>query len=207
MATGSRKRRGATRARADNSGRVPYRFTADQVLSMVEAGIIPDGEDVELWDGVIYLMTKHEPHNAIVGQIADLVRARTPAGYFVREEKAAACDEHSLPEPDVAICEGARFDYLPNVAPLGKMSLVIEVNTSTERADHVDKPAGYAAAGVPTYWIVDVEKRRVVVCTAPSPGGEYEQHVTRRPGDLLEVVIGGESRGQLAVSDLFPPAP
>jgi Uma2 family endonuclease len=208
MVTGSRKTRGktSTRARADNSGRVPYRFTADQVLNMVTAGIFPDDQDVELWDGVIYLMTKYEPHNAIVGQIADLIRSVTPAGYFVREEKSAAYEEHSLPEPDVAICQGARFDYLPNVAPLAKMELVVEVNASTQRADHVDKLAGYAAARVPTYWIVDVEKRQVVVCTGPTAAGEYDQRMTRRPGDGLDVVIAGAPRGRIAVADLFPPA-
>jgi Uma2 family endonuclease len=208
MVTGSGKtrRKTSTRARADNSGRVPYRFTADQVLKMVEAGIFPDDQDVELWDGVIYLMTKDEPHNAIVGQIADLIRPLMPAGYHVREEKSSLYDEHSLPEPDVAICQGARFDHLPNVPSLAKMELVVEVNASTERADHVDKLAGYAAAGVPTYWIVDVEARQVVVCTSPTAAGEYDQHITRRPGDELDVVIAGASRGRIAVADLFPPA-
>jgi Uma2 family endonuclease len=208
MATGS-KTQGKTRTRAgaDNSGRVPYRFTADQVLNMVEAGIIPDDQDVELWDGVIYLMTKYEPHNAIVGNLANLIRSLTPAGYFVREEKSAAYEEHSLPEPDIAICVGGVFDHLPNVPSLTKMELVVEVNASTRRADHVDKLAGYAAVGVPTYWIVDVEARQVVVCTGPTAAGEYDQRMTRRPGDGLDVVIAGESRGRIAVADLFPPAP
>jgi hypothetical protein len=77
-----------TRTRSRNAGRVRYRLTADQVLRMIEAGIIPDDEDVELWDGVLFLMTKQEPHNAIVGQIADLLRPLIPTGYHIREEKS-----------------------------------------------------------------------------------------------------------------------
>jgi Uma2 family endonuclease len=188
-----------------DAGRVPYRLTADQVMRMVEAGIIPDHEDVELWDGVLYLMTKKEPHNYVVGQLADLLRPLIPQGCHVREEKSAVWDRHSLPEPDVAVCVGERSAYLPNVPPLEKLALVVEVNASTPRADHVQKPLGYATAGVPVYWVVDVEQRRVVVRTVPNAAGEYERHVIRRPGETLDVVVGGQECGTIRVEDILPP--
>src|SRR4051812_12772587 len=106
MATGSRKARAGQRDR----GRTPYRFKADQVLRMIAEGIILDDEDVELFDGVLYKMTKGELHNCIVGMIGDAIRPLTPQGYHVREEKSARKDEHSLPEPDVAVCRGKRTD-------------------------------------------------------------------------------------------------
>src|SRR5947207_1376154 len=101
----------ATEARSPNTtrdrGRVRYRFTGDQVLKMVELGIIPETTRIELWDGVIYWMTKHEPHNFSVAEVADALRRVVPDGYHVREEKSARRGAYSLPEPDVAVARGA----------------------------------------------------------------------------------------------------
>src|SRR4051812_20603669 len=81
-----------------------YLFTAEQVLRMAEAGILPEDERIELLDGVLYKMTKGETHNAIVGNLADTLRGLLPRGFHVREEKSNRADEWSIPEPDVAVC-------------------------------------------------------------------------------------------------------
>src|SRR6516225_3404407 len=91
-----------------------YRFTADQALKMVEAGIIPESEHIELWDGVFYRMTKRETHNLIVGLLGDLIRPMLPPGFHLREEKSSRKDEWSIPEPDLAVCKGNRGDYWPD---------------------------------------------------------------------------------------------
>src|SRR5689334_7823553 len=92
MSTRTRKRTTGDR------GRTPYRFTAAQLMKMIHTGIIADGEDVELWDGTIYKMTKGELHNQIVMLTADVLRDVTPReGYHVREEKSNPDGRHSLP--------------------------------------------------------------------------------------------------------------
>lgn len=206
MATGSRK----TRAFRRDRGRVPYLFRASQVLRMIAEGIIPDGEDVELFDGVLYKMTKGELHNCIVGLIGDALRPLVPDGYHVREEKSARKDEHSLPEPDVAICRGKRTDYVLDPPPLDRFALVAEVDHHSYQADHVDKLAAYARAGVPVYWIVDAEDRTVEVCsrltTLPASGAAYSERATFGIGEAIELVIDGQPRARVDVRDLFPPA-
>ena len=78
-------------------GRVLYQLKADQVLRMLAEGIIPDDEDVELFDGVLYRMTKGELHNCIVILIGTALRGLIPEGFHVREEKSARLGEYSLP--------------------------------------------------------------------------------------------------------------
>ncbi len=205
MATGSRK----TRALRQNCGRVPYLFKAAQVLRMIAEGIIPDDEDVELFDGVLYKMTKGELHNCIVGLIGDAIRPLISEGYHVREEKSARKDEDSLPEPDVAVCRGKRTDYVPDPPPLDRLALVVEVDHHSYQADHVDKLAAYAGAGIPIYWIVDAVNQTVEVCSRPmslAEGPTYGERVTFREGEALEVVIDDQPRSQVYVGDLFPPA-
>jgi hypothetical protein len=98
---------------------VPYRRTADPVLKMVGAGIIADDQDVELLDGVVYLMTKAEMHNPIGTRVAELHWPLAPAGYHAREEKSTATDPHSLPEPDATVVGGELCDSLPPPAEAG----------------------------------------------------------------------------------------
>lgn len=207
MALGvKRRRKPADRLRE----RERYLLTCGQVLRMVEAGILPEGEKIELLDGVLYKMTKGELHNAIVGAVADALRRVTPEGFLVREEKSSYADEGSLPEPDVAVCQGPRFAYLPDLPPLEKLALVVEVSHHSYQTDSTQKLAKYAAGGVPCYWIVDVAGRRVLVYRGPETVGgvgRYGSLSTFKPGDALDVEIGGRVRGQVQVCDLFPPEP
>ncbi len=94
----------AQKQKAEDRGRTPYRFTAKQVMKMINTGIIADGEDVELWDGTLYKMTKGELHNQIVMLTARaLDRVADPDAYHVREEKSNTDGPHSLPESDVTV--------------------------------------------------------------------------------------------------------
>jgi len=207
MAVGERRRRKVMGRERERSR---YLFTADQVLRMVEAGILPEDEKIELLDGVLYKMTKGELHDAIVGNLAHTLRGAVPKGYHVREEKSNHADERSIPEPDIAVCLGGIFDYTPNHPPLEKLALVVEVTHTTRKADYILKLAKYAVAGIPFYWIIDVDRRRVLVHRDPETAGgigRYGSLATFKPGDSLAVEIGGEVRGRIAVSDLFPPEP
>lgn len=207
MAVGAQRRR-RTRERVGERQR--YRFTCEQVRRMVEAGILPEDQRFELLDGVLYAVTKGELHNAIVGAVADAIRRLTPEGFLVREEKSSLADEESAPEPDVAVCEGTRFAYVPDLPPLEKFALVVEVSHHSHEADHFQKLAKYAAGGVPCYWIVDVARRRVLVHREPEMVdgvGRYGSLSTLKPGETLDVEIGGRLRGRVPVGDLFPPEP
>jgi Uma2 family endonuclease len=175
---------------------------------MIAEGIIGNDEDVELFNGTVYKMTKGELHNCIVGLIGDALRPLTPEGYHLREEKSSLGDDYSLPEPDIAVCRGKRTDYVPNPPALKQLALVAEVDHHSHTADRVDKFAAFALAGVPVYWIVGAESRTVEVCSRPLalPGGSatYRDRVTLREGETVEVVIDGQTCGQVRVSDLFP---
>ena len=188
-------------------GRVPYRLTAAQVRGMIESGILGDGDDVELWDGVLYRMVKGELHNFIASQVTDVLRRLAPEDCHVREEKACAFGERSLPEPDVAVCRGRRGDYLPDPPQLARLALVVEVDHHTTNADAVVKNHRYAAVGVPVYWVVDAEGRSVRVFGSPRGGGKsagYEMSRVFEPGDEIPVEIDGVDVGRVAAEGIFP---
>lgn len=188
-------------------GRRLYRFTASQVMEMVKAGILGDGERVELWDGVVYRMTKGPEHNFTVSATAAALRAVVPAGYHVAEEKSSRYDEHSLPEPDVAVVRGALRDYTRRHPELSAMALLVEVCHHSARADYGVKLRRYAEAGVPVYWVVNVEGRTIEVCSMPAGSGKGSCYADRRvltEEENVSVVVDGGEVGRFAVADLLP---
>lgn len=194
--------------RAGDRGRVLYRLTADQVRKMIESGIIGDGEDVELWDGILYKMVKGELHNSIVLLTAEALRAVTPRGeYHVREEKSSKDGTSSLPEPDVAIARGKPGDTLPDPPGLDRMALLVEVDHHTARADATVKFSRYAARGIPVYWIIKAKRRFVQVYDRPQGAGKRAKYTQMRMfsgAEEVPIVIDGREVGRVVAAELFP---
>jgi Uma2 family endonuclease len=59
---------------------------------------------------------------------------------------------------------------------------VIEVAVSSLKHDSVVKATVYAHARVPEYWIVDLNRRRIICHRDPARDGSYRD-VTEVPGD------------------------
>lgn len=196
------------RGRRRDRGRVPYRLTVDQFLAMRLHGIIGDDEDLELWAGRLYKMTKNEPHNFAVMATAEALRGLISGDYHVREEKSARQGDRLLPEPDVAVARGTIRSYVHEIPTLDRLALVVEVCASTRRSDFRSRPRVYARAGIPVYWVVDLTRREIVVFGDPRPRGSrhsYGTQTTFGPGQALDVIIDGDVRGRVAVEDLLPP--
>ena len=71
----------------------------------------------------------------------------------------------SLPEPDLAIVPVTGRDEHPRNA-----LLVVEMGATSLRIDLVRKARIYAAGNVPEYWVLDVERRALVVHREPVDG-------------------------------------
>jgi Uma2 family endonuclease len=201
----------ATRTtRPTDAARRPYRFTVDQLMQMIETGVIPDDEDVELIRGKLYRKTKYEPHNYTVALLARALRRICPEEKFnVREEKSLSHDGRSLPEPDVAVLRGRLEEFQPQPPSTSEALLLVEVCHHTKRADYHDKLSLYASAGVPSYWVVDLDGRKVAVHTEPtsegSDGAFFARLETFAEGASIPVVLDGHEVGRIPVKDVLPP--
>ena len=77
-----------------------------------------------------------------------------------------ALDEHSEPEPDIAVVPGGPFDYLDD-HPTSAL-LVVEVSETSLSHDRGRKLAAYARNDVPEYWLFDLTARRLEVYRQPA---------------------------------------
>jgi len=136
---------------------------------MVEASILGKEHRVELLDGVLVEMSPQGPPHAYA--LRQLLRLLT-AGPVLREGLELSVQAPldvgssiSQPEPDLAIVPVVGRDRHPSRA-----LLVIEVARSSRLLDLGRKAAIYAEGGIPEYWVLDVERRELVVHREPANG-------------------------------------
>ncbi len=137
---------------------------------------MPDDRRVELIDGVIYDMAAPAPLHQL---IAGMVYARILA--FIEKNKGKCipfiapadvqldCDSKTMVQPDVfIICEQ---DRLKRFGIYGAPDFVLEIlSGSTRKKDMTVKLMKYMEAGVREYWVIDPEKRLLIVYIGEDEG-------------------------------------
>ena len=133
------------------------RFTADEYQRMVRAGILREGDPVELIDGQVVVMHAINPrHNACVAHATRaLVRAAADDA-IVLPEGSVRLNLYYEPQPDLALLRSRQDFYASRHAGPGDILLVIEIADSSLEYDRDVKGPAYAAAGIPEYWLVDL---------------------------------------------------
>jgi Uma2 family endonuclease len=174
---------------------------------MIESGIFPDSSRVELLAGILVdKMTKNDPHDFTVGQLAERLRALLPAGWILREEKSVVLGKRDRPEPDIAVARGQHRDYSHRAPGPADLGMLIEVADTTYAKDRGLKWSRDARAGIPIYWIVNLPLQEVEVYSTVIGSGKtagYRDSSRFRIGDELTVVIDGKEVGRIAVKEFL----
>jgi Uma2 family endonuclease len=145
-----------------------HRLTAEEYHRMIDSGGFDEDARIELIDGLLLDMSPKTPrHENVIAALADrLFRELDVARYQPRVGAPLSIGD-SEPESDLIVLErGTAQPYHPSTA-----ALVIEVAVSSQRRDLRTKPAIYARAGVPAYWVIDVDGGRAVAHTDPGADG------------------------------------
>ncbi len=186
-----------------------HRLTLAQYHAMAEAGILAEGDRVELLGGLLVSkMTKKRPH--VIG--TDLVQAALiraiPAGWYVSMQNPVAIAEaDSEPEPDIQVVRGSPRDYPDGTILPGHLGLVVEVSDSSVREDQTTKKALYALASIPFFWLINLPANRVEAYadpTGPDPTPDYRRRSDHGPDDAIPLVLDGLEIARIAVRDLLP---
>lgn len=170
---------GAVPERLSDPGLSPikrHRITVTEVLEMAHAGFFDGKPRMELIEGDLFEMAPiGPPHASIVSDLVHRLNTSLPDTVTVRVQSSLALSEHDLPEPDIALVR-TRPDRYARAHPGPKDVLaVIEVSDTSLAYDRGAKAALYAAAGVPIYWIFDINARRVLAFSTPSSAGYAEE--------------------------------
>jgi Uma2 family endonuclease len=158
------------------------------VALLDQRGAFRDYHRVELIDGqLLYVNAEFRPHMVAKSELAYRIRRALEAigsTLFVGIEGSVALSDYDMPQPDIVLTAAPDGD---GPIPAASVALVVEVSDATLAFDTGRKLALYARAGIPEYWVVDVNTRTVLVHSGPT-GDAYAQQAIVPFGDPVSAV-------------------
>ena len=188
------------------AGPKPYRWTLAEYRELGKTNLFHDRKTM-LLDGELYVMTfPNPPHNTALGLTDDYLRKAFPTGHHVRNQMALDVNTRNDPGPDLAVVPGSIRDYANRQATTAV--LVVEVADSSLFLDTTVKAELYATAGVPEYWVIDLENRKLLVFRDPVQlpkdlgATAYRTRRSFGPDDTVAPLTAPDAG--VKVSDLIP---
>ena len=166
-----------------------HRFTVEEYHKMALAGVFSEDDRVELIEGEVIQMTPIGwRHARCVSNLNMLLARFVGDRYVVSVQNPITLDEHSEPQPDLAILSEVPTGRLPGP---GEVVLVVEVSDTTLSYDKNVKLPLYARAGIPEAWIVDLQGDVVEVHAGPRAYGyartsRYDREAGRLRSEALQ---------------------
>ena len=175
-----------------------HRFTYEDVRAMEETGLFAEGQHVELEAGLLVERPAPGPeHDDCVEWLTTHFVGHAAGAYRVRVQSTFRIPDGGYYEPDLMV-----ITPLPRGEQPWSAQLVVEVAVSSRPRD-LHKATMYGRAGVPEYWLVDVQREELLVHTAPQDDG-YGVVRRVRPGEEVQppvaappVELGALLRGPL----------
>lgn len=183
----------------------PFRWTVEQFHRAGDLGLF-EGRRAKLIHGVIVEEGPMNPPYRIALELTDAaLRAAFGAGWRYCVQLPLVLGQEIDPEPDIAVVAGSArgTSAHPTTA-----ALVVEIADTSLIYDTTEKAELYATAGIPDYWVVDVDGRQLFVCRdpAPLPAGlgatAYRTRRTLGPADSVAPLAAPNS--PVKVADLLP---
>lgn len=180
-----------------------YRWTADEFIGLIKAGLIHEPRRVELLDGVIVRnMPLGDEHTYLIENLYLFFMQKRLGELGLIPAAAVILGERNAFEPDFArFREGALGRF--GIKTEADVLWAVEVSVSSAAKDLGPKKRAYAEAGVPDYWVVDEARRGIWAFSNPTDGA-YAQERFYAEGEA--VPLPGLD-ATLDTSGLFPPKP
>jgi Uma2 family endonuclease len=174
------------------------RFSVQEYERLIAAGVLREGERVELLEGEIITMAAMGlPHARSMVKISYMLNRQIPETCIVGVQIPILLDDESQPEPDLVVYQDREWTTHPT--PDGIL-FVIEVADSSLVYDRDRKFPRYAAAGIPEAWLFDVFGAILERHSEPFEGRYRRVETARRGESLASTVLHGLT---LAVDDIL----
>ncbi len=186
---------------ADAPHAVPARLSVAEYHALIEAGLLPEDNSLELLDGVLVpKMSKRPSHSTATERTRRVLTRLLAPGWHVRVQEPITLAAGE-PEPDVCVARGDFEDYEARHPLPGEVALIVEVADSTLTRDREHKGRLYAEAGIPCYWILNLSDQTVEVYQDPAGTGPEAAYLQRTD------YHGTQTIPVAAIPALVPPDP
>jgi Uma2 family endonuclease len=148
------------------------RIDTDRYQKMVAAGVLTKHDRIELIEGEMLEMAPiGAKHAAVTARLTRVFNLAVGDSAVVFPGGPVNLGDFSEPQPDVVLLKHRPDYYSSGIPEAADVLLLIEVSDSTLAFDLGVKLNLYARYGVPEYWVIDVEGKRVVTYREPTTKG------------------------------------
>lgn len=155
---------------------MPLKLKVSDYLALDAAGALDDYAKTELIEGELFFINaQHRPHARFKSRLFLAISQGLVEGGSTLEalvEASVEIPDHGAPEPDIIITSEPGGSGL---VPVQSVALAIEVSDASLTQDMGVKARLYAKAGIPEYWVADIEARVLHQLWGPSDGGYTER--------------------------------
>jgi Uma2 family endonuclease len=177
------------------------RISTDRYQKMVATGVLTKYDRIELIDGEMFDMAPiGSRHSAITSRLHELFVLAVSRSVTIVSGGPVNLGEFSEPQPDLMLLKRRADFYSGKIPEASDVLLLIEVSDSSLSFDQGLKLNVYARHGVPEYWIVDVEGKRVVTYREPAAKGYIRKLEFTAPNAVTPQALPGLS---VNVGDIF----
>src|SRR5262249_44315171 len=132
------------------------RLTVAEYHTMHDAGILMEGERVELLEGyIVEKPMRNPPHDVTLQRLTKRLLRLGLTGWEVRIQSAVSF-QTSEPEPDAAVVRGDETNFDARHPEPADFGVIFEVSDSSLLFDRKVKGKMYAEVGLPGYWVVNI---------------------------------------------------
>jgi Uma2 family endonuclease len=185
-----------------SNGSARQRWTVADYRRMAQAGLLDGKRTILIHGEILTVPMAAPPHDTALNLTAAFLASVCPPGHHVRNQQSFNVGTDNDPGPDLAIVPGSIRDYATD-APTQAL-LVVEVAATSIFEDTTTKAELYATAGVPDYWVIDLEHRQLIVFRDPHPlptglgATAYRTHLTFGPADRISPLAAPQASVQVA---------
>lgn len=171
--------------------RTRRQFTVEEYARMLAAGVLLEGERVELMGGeVVRKPMMGSRHAGCIQYLDEEVRSVLPPETALRVQLPVTIPEYDEPEPDIAVVRRRADRYRDGHPRPVHVLLLIEVSDTTLASDQRVKLPVYARAGIPESWVVDINGEGIERHTDPDPtSGTYRSVVRFNRGEVIQSTV------------------
>ena len=150
---------------------------------MAETGVLQPDARVELLDGEINDMSPIGSfHGGVTNRLITIFTAAPEGRWIVTVQNPVHLDDHSEPQPDLAILKSSPDSYVNHHPQPEDVFLLIEVADSSLAVDREQKLPLYGRSGIAEVWIINLPEHSIEVYREPNFSG-YGSKTILRAGD------------------------
>ena len=176
------------------------KYAREDCQVLAAAGLL-DLECYELIDGELVSKIGKSRLQSIVVRLLAKWLAGVFGDDFLDIEVSVCLDQRNEFEPDAIVLNKPALSILTSLPTPADIRLVAEVSVSTREYDLGPKAARYAAAGITEYWVLDIDRNRIVVHRDPTPTG-YQSIAAYAATEPLSPLAAPQA--VLRLTDLLP---